>query len=905
MDTQMDNPNALLNIYQSLNDQQLAQIANTPGNPYSFLAVGVAQQRAKERMGAAAMQPQQPTVRDQAVGQMMQAGLAAAPENIAPTMATGGLVALAHGGPVRGFATGRSIMELARTIPDSPGYFESGDLLDAAIRGEGYNLPSEMQAAREARLRARLSGVEPSPSSYQLRGGMYEAPTPETPYVGSEAEMERLNRAIAEKRQLDALYELGGEGSSQLKAKAGSENADEMRRLTEKGHSEWQQRKLGAQGSEGSEALRRSGYASEAERLDDVIKQQRGMQGLSEQGIASLRQTRAAETARAEAEAAARAHGNLKAYLERERAIQNAPAERAAAEARKAAEAQGKWVESLSQSSALPQDIAKTEADLLRQRKWNALSELGAAPESTMPTPEPAPRGPRLSVAEKDAFDKLSPEAREYIKARNLSEVESGLAKSAAPEAVSDIAKLGESAQRLNPWTGEVEVAGKGAADLLAKGKNLAKMSGEGLLMSAASESPLGLSLPVATKLAASKLPGGKSPDISPREARGLYDLINTFQHPISGSLAAGRHTVENVAEDVKSLWEGAKGFPSYAQRALWYLNPPSDGEAQEGAPATPESKTPEGATVNRKAADTAKHAGAQTENERLLATVRSSSTPATPSPGIPSAASSSSTPLMNPSSQLVSGESYGVPEKAAQPAAEAYSPEETIAELMRLRGGAYQYPKELMDKLAEREAAANTEKWLSAGLAGLSGAMGAQTPWRGQAIAEGLRQGLSQYEKGSAAEDAAALANLKMQMEQAKAPYDARGEGYKTYVDMLKAKATAEAGIDKALINAQRAVYVQRLRNEGYAGGQYGAYKDIQAQADLSRIRDSFAEEAERRFPSILDSSRKDNAANREAYIAAQMAPYKAMYPQFFSGMGSGAVAPVMQSPYATILHH
>ena len=120
-----------------------------------------------------------------------QAPIPQAPQMQAPAqgMAGGGIVSFMHGGDIREFATGTSELLRAQGIPDSPGYFESGDMTESGrmremmdrIRGE--EILNRAKAEQEEALRG-LRGERAPVSSLQGRGGMYTAPI-ETPGYSS------------------------------------------------------------------------------------------------------------------------------------------------------------------------------------------------------------------------------------------------------------------------------------------------------------------------------------------------------------------------------------------------------------------------------------------------------------------------------------------------------------------------------------------------------------------------------------------------------------------------------------------------------------------------------------------------------------------------------------------------
>jgi len=137
---------------------------------------------------------------------------ALAPQMPTQAMAGGGLVSFMHGGDVRGFATGTSELLRAQGIPDSPGYFESGDINDIK---KAFEVEQDLRTAlAEKQLKQAVQGASgystempealvsqtKTPNAYQLRGKGYipEAPsflsglTPEQ----LDAEKARLNKAI-------------------------------------------------------------------------------------------------------------------------------------------------------------------------------------------------------------------------------------------------------------------------------------------------------------------------------------------------------------------------------------------------------------------------------------------------------------------------------------------------------------------------------------------------------------------------------------------------------------------------------------------------------------------------------------------------------------------------------------
>lgn len=137
---------------------------------------------------------------------------ALAPQMPTQAMADGGLVSFMHGGDIRGFATGTSELLRAQGIPDSPGYFESGDINDIQ---KAFEAEQDLRTAlAEKQLKQAVQGASgystempealvsqaKTPNAYQLRGKGY---IPETPSSLSGltpeqlvAENARLNKAI-------------------------------------------------------------------------------------------------------------------------------------------------------------------------------------------------------------------------------------------------------------------------------------------------------------------------------------------------------------------------------------------------------------------------------------------------------------------------------------------------------------------------------------------------------------------------------------------------------------------------------------------------------------------------------------------------------------------------------------
>lgn len=188
----------------------------------------------------------------------MQGQLASAPPPQEMGMAGGGLVSFAEGGVlppdvldaiqehfaqggvVRGFPTGGSLQALSSMIPDAPGYFESGDIIDqdsASRRQELYEREAAKKAAEKAALREReiiegfrrrpsphvsesISNPPTEPSAYQQRAGMspYELPKEAPPARGprgldpsklSKEAQEFLTREIPVAEKLKELPKIG------------------------------------------------------------------------------------------------------------------------------------------------------------------------------------------------------------------------------------------------------------------------------------------------------------------------------------------------------------------------------------------------------------------------------------------------------------------------------------------------------------------------------------------------------------------------------------------------------------------------------------------------------------------------------------------------------------------------
>ena len=142
---QPNSPEAMA-LAMAASEQQTAQKNVQPPQGTILDKQLAALQQPQAPAGIPNVGPNQMALQQAAAQNPNMAGIAAAPENMPltpmsqsatqwgiPGAATGGLVSFAHGGEVRGFAVGRSTQALARSIPDAPGYFESGDLNDITI----------------------------------------------------------------------------------------------------------------------------------------------------------------------------------------------------------------------------------------------------------------------------------------------------------------------------------------------------------------------------------------------------------------------------------------------------------------------------------------------------------------------------------------------------------------------------------------------------------------------------------------------------------------------------------------------------------------------------------------------------------------------------------------------------
>lgn len=149
-----------------------------------------------------------------------------------------------------------------------------------------------------------------------------------------------------------------------------------------------------------------------------------------------------------------------------------------------------------------------------------------------------------------------------------------------------------------------------------------------------------------------------------------------------------------------------------------------------------------------------------------------------------------------NAASPTAKGETYKTPE-VTTPAAQATSPEDAIANIMKLRGSSPDMSEEVA---AAKESAANAsrDKGLGALVGGIGGMLSAQTPYMSQALGSGLMSGLSSYQQGAKEEGVADKELLALQLAHKKSLNEDRRGATDMYLgqqaEQSKAAAAANA---------------------------------------------------------------------------------------------------------------
>lgn len=164
------NPAQITNTLATLSDQALQQYAQMhKEDPYTLsLAVAESNRRKMTRNGAAPQQPPQPPVADQAISQMAprqlpeQSGIAqVAPQNAAPEMAGGGIVAFAAGDQVQDSESQMSPKEkFVRDMYPHAQYAAKELGIDPSILLKQWGVESGWGSSKQAREQNNFGGIK-------------------------------------------------------------------------------------------------------------------------------------------------------------------------------------------------------------------------------------------------------------------------------------------------------------------------------------------------------------------------------------------------------------------------------------------------------------------------------------------------------------------------------------------------------------------------------------------------------------------------------------------------------------------------------------------------------------------------------------------------------------------------